>query len=41
MSASNGAAGHLLEVNDLTKHFPIRGGFLGGQRGAVRAVDGV
>ena len=33
--------GPLLEVNDLKKHFSIRGGFLGRQRGAVQAVDGV
>ncbi len=31
----------LLEVNDLVKHFPIRGGLLGRRRGVVRAVDGV
>jgi oligopeptide/dipeptide ABC transporter ATP-binding protein len=31
----------LLEVRGLKKHFPIRGGFFGRQRGAVRAVDGV
>ncbi len=31
----------LLSVRDLKVHFPIRGGFLGGRRGAVRAVDGV
>jgi oligopeptide/dipeptide ABC transporter ATP-binding protein len=31
----------LLSVRDLKVHFPIRGGFLGGTRGAVRAVDGV
>jgi peptide/nickel transport system ATP-binding protein len=31
----------LLEVNDLTKHFPVRGGFLGLNRGLVHAVDGV
>ena len=31
----------LLEVRDLVKHFPIRGGLLQRQVGAVRAVDGV
>jgi peptide/nickel transport system ATP-binding protein len=31
----------LLEVSDLKKHFPIRGGFLGGTTGFVYAVDGV
>jgi oligopeptide transport system ATP-binding protein len=31
----------LLEVRGLKKHFPIRGGFFGRHRGAVRAVDGV
>jgi peptide/nickel transport system ATP-binding protein len=31
----------LLEVNDLKKHFPLRGGFLGGVTGHVYAVDGV
>jgi oligopeptide/dipeptide ABC transporter ATP-binding protein len=32
----------LLEVNDLVKHFDIRGGFFGVSKlGAVRAVDGV
>jgi oligopeptide/dipeptide ABC transporter ATP-binding protein len=31
----------LLEVRGLKKHFPIRGGFFGRERGAVRAVDGV
>jgi oligopeptide/dipeptide ABC transporter ATP-binding protein len=35
-------AGPLLEVTDLVKHFPIRGGLLGiSKLGAVRAVDGV
>ena len=34
-------AGPLLEVEGLTKHFPVRGGFFGRTRGAVRAVDGV
>jgi oligopeptide/dipeptide ABC transporter ATP-binding protein len=31
----------ILEVNGLTKHFPVRQGFLGRTVGAVRAVDGV
>jgi peptide/nickel transport system ATP-binding protein len=31
----------LLEVNDLKKHFPIRGGLLGNTTGYVYAVDGV
>ena len=31
----------LLEVTDLQKHFPIRGGVLRRQVGAVKAVDGV
>ncbi len=31
----------LLEVNNLTKHFPIKGGFLSKTVGLVHAVDGV
>jgi len=31
----------VLQVNDLKKHFPLRGGFLGGKTGYVYAVDGV
>ena len=31
----------LLEVRDLTKHFPIKKGLFGKQVGSVRAVDGV
>jgi oligopeptide/dipeptide ABC transporter ATP-binding protein len=31
----------LLEADAVVKHFPVRGGLLGGARGAVRAVDGV
>lgn len=31
----------LLEVKDLKKHFPIRGGFFGRVVGSVKAVDGV
>ena len=37
-AADNGA---LLVVSDLTKHFPVRRGFLGWSAGLVRAVDGV
>ena len=31
----------LLTVRDLTKHFPLKGGFLGRSRGVVQAVDRV
>ncbi|NMO23299.1 dipeptide ABC transporter ATP-binding protein [Pyxidicoccus fallax] len=31
----------LLQVRDLKVHFPVRGGFWGRARGAVKAVDGV
>ena len=31
----------LLEVNNLKQHFPIRGGVMMKQIGAVKAVDGV
>ena len=31
----------VLQVTDLKKHFPLRGGFLGGTTGYVYAVDGV
>lgn len=31
----------LLEVNNLKKHFPIKGGIFGKQIGAVKAVDGL
>ncbi|MDP2355697.1 MAG: ATP-binding cassette domain-containing protein [Beijerinckiaceae bacterium] len=31
----------LLQINDLTKHFALNGGFLGRAAGVVRAVDGV
>ena len=34
-------SGEILRVVELTKHFPIRGGLLRRQQGAVRAVDGV
>jgi peptide/nickel transport system ATP-binding protein len=36
-----GGAAPLLDVRDLSKAFPVRGGWLGRARGAVRAVDGV
>jgi oligopeptide/dipeptide ABC transporter ATP-binding protein len=35
------AAEDLLVVQDLKKHFPIKGGILGGETGSVKAVDGV
>jgi len=31
----------LLEVTDLTKHFPVGSGLVGGTRGWVKAVDGI
>lgn len=31
----------ILQVNDLKVHYPIRGGLLGLEKGAVRAVDGL
>jgi oligopeptide transport system ATP-binding protein len=31
----------LLEVNDLKMHFPTGGGFLGGKKGNIYAVDGI
>ena len=31
----------LLEVSDLKKHFPLKGGFMGGTTGFVYAVDGI
>jgi peptide/nickel transport system ATP-binding protein len=31
----------LLSVSNLTKHFPLKGGILGGSKGVVRAVDGI
>ena len=34
-------AAPLLEVRDLSKHYPVRKGFFGRESGAVRAVDGV
>ncbi|MBS0537294.1 MAG: ABC transporter ATP-binding protein [Proteobacteria bacterium] len=41
MSAPTNAPKTVLEVSGLVKHFPIRGGLLQRQVGAVRAVDGV
>lgn len=32
---------NLLETKGLTMHFPLQGGFLGRNRGYVKAVDGV
>src|SRR5688572_17080728 len=40
-SAPAGHAAPLLEVHDLVKHFPIRGGVFSRVREWVRAVDGV
>jgi oligopeptide transport system ATP-binding protein len=40
-SAAADAAPPLLELEGLAKHFPVRGGFFGRGKGAVRAVDGV
>jgi len=34
-------AADILQVNDLKVHYPVRGGLLGLERGAVRAVDGL
>ncbi len=31
----------LVELRDVRKHYPLRGGFFGGARGTVKAVDGV
>ena len=31
----------ILIVRNLTKHFEVAGGFLGGRRGVVKAVDDV
>ncbi|MCF3931973.1 ATP-binding cassette domain-containing protein [Acuticoccus sp. M5D2P5] len=36
-----GPAQPLVIANDLTRHFPVRGGLFGKAAGAVRAVDGV
>jgi oligopeptide transport system ATP-binding protein len=38
---TDATASRLLEVSDLTKHFPIYGGLLRRQIGSVKAVDGV
>jgi len=40
-AAAPPAAEPLVEVRDLVKHFPIRGGVIRRARGAVHAVDGV
>lgn len=32
---------YILEVDNLKKYFPIKGGFLGGSKGSVKAVDGI
>jgi oligopeptide/dipeptide ABC transporter ATP-binding protein len=37
----DGQAGELLVVEDLKKHYPVRGGVFGGPVGTVKAVDGV
>ncbi|QDP96690.1 dipeptide ABC transporter ATP-binding protein [Microlunatus elymi] len=39
--SANAAEGPLLEVRDLKKHFPIKGGLFRRTVGAVKAVDGV
>src|SRR5215217_6280619 len=31
----------ILAVNDLKKHFPVKGGWLGGPKAVVHAVDGI
>jgi len=41
MAASEGTETSLLDVVDLKKYFPIRGGLLKRQVGAVKAVDGI
>ena len=41
MSASLSNPVPLLRVDDLKKHFPLRGGLLGGVTGHVYAVDGI
>lgn len=37
----DGVSPNLLEVNNLVKHFPIKGGWFGKPKNFVRAVDGV
>ncbi len=39
--ASASSPGPLLSITGLTKHFPLKGGLLGGSKGVVRAVDGI
>jgi oligopeptide transport system ATP-binding protein len=39
--ADSTSAAPLLEVRNLKKHYPVRGGVFGGKIGDVRAVDGV
>jgi oligopeptide/dipeptide ABC transporter ATP-binding protein len=41
VASASGQATPVVEVENLEKHFPLRGGFFGRGRGAVRAVDGV
>ena len=41
VSAATGREQPVLEVMDLKKHYPLRGGLLGGVKGYVYAVDGV
>ena len=40
-TVSTAAVAPLLEVKNLVKHFPVKGGLLGRQTGSVKAVDGV
>ena len=41
MTQSGSVSGPLVEIRNLTKHFPIRKGFFNKQVGAVRALSGV
>ena len=41
MPADSDSQKHLLEIDDLKVHFPVRGGIFHTQIGAVKAVDGV
>ena len=41
MSADGNGNSPILSVEGLKKHYPVRGGLLGGKIGEVRAVDGV